>query len=135
MLSARGAPTPAHFSARKHRVHFLEGDAVDVNAIRFAGATLWTPDDSRFAPSVRSLAAARADTIFERFESVRDGTTNTSRGSTRISAQSWTRVCGRGASFCLPISSRTTELDWSKTLANFELLMMWVVNKPDWSRI
>jgi hypothetical protein len=27
------------------------------------------------------------------------------------------------------------ELDWNKTLANFDLLVMWVVNKPDWSRI
>jgi hypothetical protein len=45
---------------------------------------------------------------------------------------------GRGTSLCLPISSRKKndpELDWSKTLANFDLLVMWVVNKPDWSRI
>ena len=58
----------AQFAAQKHSVHFLEGDAVDIAGVRFAGATLWTPDDARFVPSVRSLAAARADVIVTHFE-------------------------------------------------------------------
>jgi len=51
----------AQFAAQKHSVHFLEGDAVDIAGVRFAGATLWRPDDPRFVPSVVSLAAARAE--------------------------------------------------------------------------
>jgi 3',5'-cyclic AMP phosphodiesterase CpdA len=58
----------AQFAAQKHRVHFLEGDAVDIAGVRFAGATLWTPDDLRFVPSVIALAAARADVIVTHFE-------------------------------------------------------------------
>jgi predicted MPP superfamily phosphohydrolase len=60
--------TAAHASARQHGVHFLECDAVDIAGVRFAGATLWTPDDPRFVPSVVSLAAARADVIVTHFE-------------------------------------------------------------------
>jgi hypothetical protein len=36
--------------------------------VRFAGATLWTPDEPRFAPSVVSLATARADVVVTHFE-------------------------------------------------------------------
>jgi predicted MPP superfamily phosphohydrolase len=60
--------TAAHASAARHGVHFLEGNAVDIAGVRFAGATLWTPDDPRFVPSVVSLAAARADVIVTHFE-------------------------------------------------------------------
>jgi hypothetical protein len=56
------------YARGKHGVHFLEGTAVDIGGVRFAGATLWTPDDPRFVPSVISLAAARADVIVTHFE-------------------------------------------------------------------
>lgn len=94
-------------------------------------------------PTIRALrvrpvpSAARAETIFERFESVRDGTRNTSRGSTRISAHR-RQGCAGAAPHSAYRSLRVSndpELDWTKTLANFDLLVMWVVNKPDWSRI
>jgi hypothetical protein len=58
----------AQLAARKHGVHFLECNVVDIAGVRFAGATLWTPDDPRFAPSVRSLAAAHADVVITHFE-------------------------------------------------------------------
>jgi hypothetical protein len=58
----------AHAASGKHGVHFLECNAVDIDGVRFAGATLWTPDDPRFAPSVRTLAAVRADVIVTHFE-------------------------------------------------------------------
>jgi predicted MPP superfamily phosphohydrolase len=58
----------AHASAGTHGVHFLEGNVVDIAGVRFAGATLWTPDNPRFMPSVISIAAARADVIVTHFE-------------------------------------------------------------------
>ena len=60
--------TAAHASAAKHGVHFLECDVINIAGVRFAGATLWTPDDPRFGPSVRVLAAARADVVVTHFE-------------------------------------------------------------------
>ena len=48
----------AHYAARKHGVHFLECDTCDIGGVRFAGATLWTPDDVRFAPSATALIKA-----------------------------------------------------------------------------
>lgn len=50
-------------AADKHGVHWLELDAVDIGGIRFVGATLWTPDDVRYTPSVNALARANADVV------------------------------------------------------------------------
>ncbi len=56
-----------HAAATRTGVHFLECDSVDLGDVRFAGATLWTPDDVRFAPSVMALALAKADVIVTHF--------------------------------------------------------------------
>lgn len=53
--------------AEKHGVHWLELDAVEIDGVRFAGATLWTPLDVRFGPSVMALSQARADVIVTHF--------------------------------------------------------------------
>jgi len=58
----------AHEAARKHGVHFLECDTCQIGRIRFAGATLWTPDDPRFAPSAAALIKAGADVVVTHFE-------------------------------------------------------------------
>lgn len=58
----------AHAVARRERVNFLECDAVDIGGVRFAGATLWTPDDERFSASVDLLERAKADVIVTHFE-------------------------------------------------------------------
>src|SRR5215216_1100312 len=49
--------------AQHDGVHFLECEAVTVGGIKFAGATLWEPDDSRFASTATVLADARADVV------------------------------------------------------------------------
>ncbi|MBX9826539.1 MAG: metallophosphoesterase family protein [Xanthobacteraceae bacterium] len=54
-------------AAEKHGVYWLELDTVEIGGIRFAGATLWTPNDARFAPSVGALARAEADVIVTHF--------------------------------------------------------------------
>jgi predicted phosphodiesterase len=58
----------AHAAAQREGVYFLECDAADIGGIRFAGATLWTPDDLRFAPSVKALAALKPDVVIAHFE-------------------------------------------------------------------
>ena len=57
----------AHATARREGVHFLECDAVEIGGVGFAGATLWTPDDVRFAPSVVALARLKADVVVTHF--------------------------------------------------------------------
>ncbi len=42
-------------AAKRTGVHWLECDAVEIAGVRFAGATLWTPDDSRYVASLAVL--------------------------------------------------------------------------------
>lgn len=67
----RGIPDKVVYDGRaaadKHGVNWLELDAVEIGGIRFAGATLWTPEDVRFAPSVMALARANADVVVTHF--------------------------------------------------------------------
>ena len=57
-----------HEAAREHGVHFLECDGCEIGDVRFAGATLWTPDDVRFVPSVAALSTARPHVAVTHFE-------------------------------------------------------------------
>jgi len=54
-------------AAKRHGVHWLERDSVKFAGVRFAGATLWTPDDARFAASAAALRAAKAEVIVTHF--------------------------------------------------------------------
>lgn len=54
-------------AAERYGVHWLELDTIEIVGVRFAGATLWTPQDARFAPSVGALARADADVIVTHF--------------------------------------------------------------------
>lgn len=54
-------------AAKRCGVHWLELDSVAVHGVRFAGATLWTPDDARFVPSNEALAALHADVVVTHF--------------------------------------------------------------------
>jgi len=58
----------AHATARREGVQFLECDSVEVGGVTFAGATLWTPDDVRFRPSMDFLERAGADVVITHFE-------------------------------------------------------------------
>ena len=40
---------------------------MEIRGVRFAGATLWAPEDARFAPSVKALARANADVVVTHF--------------------------------------------------------------------
>lgn len=57
-----------HAAAARHGVNFLECDSVEIGGVRFAGATLWTPDDVRYTPSSAALAVAGADIVVTHFE-------------------------------------------------------------------
>jgi Icc-related predicted phosphoesterase len=52
-------------------VHFLECEQATIGCIRFAGATLWEPDDSRFASAATALAEARADVVVTHYPPTR----------------------------------------------------------------
>ncbi|MBX9846121.1 MAG: metallophosphoesterase [Xanthobacteraceae bacterium] len=54
-------------AAEKHGVNWLELDAVEIGGVRFAGATLWTPEDARYTSSAAALAVAGADVIVTHF--------------------------------------------------------------------
>lgn len=56
-----------HAASARTGVHFLECDTVEIGGLKFAGATMWTPDDPRFAPSLAALMAAKADVIVTHF--------------------------------------------------------------------
>lgn len=55
-------------AAEKHDVHWLELDTVEIGVARFAGATLWTPDDVRHGASAGFLRQANADVVVTHFE-------------------------------------------------------------------
>jgi hypothetical protein len=55
-------------AAERHGIHWLELDAVDIAGVRFAGATLWTPGESRYFASVVFLKHAAADVVVTHFE-------------------------------------------------------------------
>lgn len=54
-------------AAERCGVHWLELDTVEIDGLRFAGATLWTPLDVRFGPSVMASAQAKADVVVTHF--------------------------------------------------------------------
>ena len=54
-------------AAKKHGVAFLECEALDIGAVRFSGATLWTEDDVRHKPSLDFLASSRCDVAVTHF--------------------------------------------------------------------
>jgi hypothetical protein len=66
--------------ACKHGVHLLECGAIDIDGVRLASTTLWTPDDPRFASAI-SLATARADVIVTHFKPRRGHDRRLERGA------------------------------------------------------
>lgn len=54
-------------AAAKHGIHWLELDTIDIGGVRFAGATMWTPLDARYRPSIKRLQKANADVIVTHF--------------------------------------------------------------------
>ncbi len=64
--------TMGRAAAARHRVTFLECDTVEIGGVRFAGATLWTAEDVRFASSAAALQAAKADVVVTHFEPTAD---------------------------------------------------------------
>jgi predicted MPP superfamily phosphohydrolase len=55
-------------AAREYGVYWLEIDTCEIGGVRFAGATLWTPDDVRFLPSMRALAQSNADVVVTHYQ-------------------------------------------------------------------
>jgi predicted phosphodiesterase len=58
----------AHETAARYGVHFLECDTCEISGVRFAGATLWTPDNPLFMASAVALTKADADVVVTHFE-------------------------------------------------------------------
>ena len=54
-------------AAARNGVRFLEQDTTVIDGVIFAGATLWPPDDSRFAVSAMALKVAKADVVVTHF--------------------------------------------------------------------
>ncbi len=58
-----------HAAAARTGLHFQEFDAVELGGVRFAGATLWTRNDVRYAASVMALQLnSKPDEIVTHFE-------------------------------------------------------------------
>ena len=58
----------AHAAAKRHRVHFLECNTVEIDGVRFAGTTFWTSGDARFPASVEFLLREKVDVVVTHFE-------------------------------------------------------------------
>lgn len=55
-------------TAARLGVHWLERERVTIDGIKFAGATLWLPEDVRFEAAADYLAKAQADVVVTHFE-------------------------------------------------------------------